>query len=78
MKYICSQGDTYDSIAYKAYSDEFLFPQIMEANRNHADVLMFDGGEVIEIPDRVVIENTLVSTPWQTGATIRVIDAPWG
>lgn len=77
MKYVCTQGDTFDTIAYKAYSDEFLFPQIMEANRNYSDMVIFDGGEIIEIPDRVVIENTIVSTPWQTGSTIRIIDAPW-
>lgn len=77
MKYICTQGDTWDSIAFKVYGDEFLFPQIMEANRGYSEYVMFNGGESIAIPDRVYIENTLVSTPWQTGNTIRIIDAPW-
>lgn len=78
MIYTCSQGDTFDSIAFKAYSDEFLFTQIMEANRQFADVVIFDGGERVTIPDMVLIDNTIVSTPWQTGNTIRIIDAPWG
>lgn len=77
MKYTCAQGDTWDSIAFKAYGDEFLFTQIMDANRYFSDYVMFNGGEVVEIPDQVVIENTLFSTPWQTGANIRVIEAPW-
>lgn len=77
MIYTCSQGDTWDSIAYKAYGDEFLFPQIMESNRQYADYVLFDGGEKINIPDRVYVENTLISTPWQTGNTIKIIKPPW-
>lgn len=77
MRYVCSQGDTWDSIAYKAYGDEMIFPQIMEANRGMADVVMFDGGEIVDIPDRIIIENTIISRPWETGGTIRIITAPW-
>lgn len=78
MIYTCSQGDTWDSVAFKVYNNEFLFPQIMDANRPFADMVMFEGGEKITIPDKVYIENNLVSTPWQTGNTIKIIEAPWG
>lgn len=78
MIYTCSQGDTWDSVAFKAYGDEFLFPQIMEENRDYADVVTFEGGEKIDIPDRLVVENSIIATPWETGAKIGIIKAPWG
>lgn len=78
MIYTAARGDTWDSIAYKAFGDEFFMPQIMEANRKYSGVVIFDGGERVTIPDQVYIESAIISTPWQTGAKIAVITAPWG
>lgn len=77
MKYTAAKGDTWDSISYKVYGDEFQFPFIMEANRNHSDVVVFDGGESVVIPDRVVVENAVIATPWSDGSVIRIIKPAW-
>lgn len=77
MIYTAANGDTWDSIAYKVYNDEFQFVQIMEANRNFSDVVVFSGGESVYIPDEIITENTIIATPWQEGATIRIITPAW-
>jgi hypothetical protein len=77
MKYTCAQGETWDSIAYQAFKDEMMFPTIMDANRKYNDVVIFDGGEVIEIPDSVITDSIFVTTPFQSGGSIRVILPPW-
>ena len=40
----CKKEDMWDSIAYRLYGDEFLFPEIMKANLAYALFLTFDGG----------------------------------
>lgn len=77
MKFVCSQGECFDSIAYNTFKDEMLYPQIMEANRKYSDVVMFDGGEEIEIPDELIIDNLFVTRPYQKGAELSIISAPW-
>lgn len=77
MIYTAAKGDTWDSIAYKAYGDEFQFVQIMEANRDKSDTVVFDGGESVVVPDVVISEDTIISSPWQDGPKIRVITPPW-
>lgn len=77
MKYIAKDGDTWDAIAYRAYKDEFLFPAILEANRQYSDVVLFDGGEQIEVPDRVTATTLVVATPFGTATATAIISAPW-
>jgi phage tail protein X len=77
MIYTASLGDTWDSIAYKAFQDEFAFPSILELNRGLADVVEFEGGEKVIIPDTLVIDSTIITSPWQTGAPVRIITTPW-
>lgn len=78
MIYTCAQGDTWDSIAYKAYSNEMLFPAIMEANRQYSDVVVFDGGEQVAVPERVEGATTIIAAPWQDSQAIRIIKPAWG
>lgn len=77
MRYIAKEGDTWDSIAYRAYKDEFLFPAILEANRQYFDVVLFDGGEQIEVPATVTTTERIVSTPFDTTTSTVIISAPW-
>lgn len=37
------EGDTYDSIAFEFYTEEKLAHRIIEANPEHADVIVFEG-----------------------------------
>ena len=76
--YICSAGDTWDAIAYKAYGDGLLYMPIMQANRDYAQILQFDGGEVLDVPQRVEDPLLAVEAPWAEGApAIEIIKAPW-
>ena len=77
MQYTAKFGDTWDTIAFKAYGDEMLFPEIIEANRGMGRILTFSGGEVVDIPERVIVENSIIASPFQDGATISIITAPW-
>lgn len=76
-QYICSNGDMWDSIAYSLYGDEFLFPEIMKANRAYARVLTFEGGEVLNVPIRVENPLVVVTTPFSVSAKIVLVNSPW-
>ena len=63
--YIATNGDTWDSIAYKVYGDEFLCDQLCAANaRTLEGVIMFEGGEHVTIPEEIAVETTIVKAPW--------------
>ncbi len=63
---IASDGDTWDSIAYKYTGDEFQCDEIRQANsRDYSDVIMFEGGESIVIPDEAVVQTSIIKAPWE-------------
>lgn len=65
IEYVASGGDTFDSIALTAYSEERMASTIMLANPDLCDVLIFEGGELVQIPivDSVTTPDTL--PPWR-------------
>lgn len=77
MIYIATNGDTWDSIAFKSYGDEFQFVQVMAANRDKSDIVVFGGGESVIVPDTIITQDSIISSPWQDGAKIRVISPAW-
>ncbi len=63
---IAADGDTWDSIAYRYVGDEFQCDAIREANDYlYSDVVIFEGGEQIVIPDIATVETTMIRTPWE-------------
>jgi phage tail protein X len=62
-KYTTIQGDTWDMIAYKVFSDETLMIQIMNLNLDYIDVSVFSAGTVLQLPDVSVIEETASDLP---------------
>lgn len=76
-QYVCANGDMWDSIAYRLYGDEFMFPEIMKANRAYARVITFEGGEVLNVPIRVENPLVVVTTPFSTSAKISIVSSPW-
>lgn len=76
-QYVCANGDMWDSIAYRLYGDEFMFPEIMKANRAYARVLTFEGGEVLSVPIRVETPLVVVTTPFSISAKISIVSSPW-
>ena len=55
--YIAKSGDTWDSISFKFYEDEFKIELLMNANKNLMHIFVFGGGEKINIPDLPESEN---------------------
>lgn len=51
VTYTTIQGDTWDGIAYKLYSDEGYMKQLIEANLDYADILIFPAGIELSCPD---------------------------
>lgn len=49
--YYTKQGDTWDKIAYKQYGAEKYMQQLILANWDKLDTLVFSDGEKIIIPD---------------------------
>ena len=76
-QYVCANGDMWDAIAHRLYGDEFMFPEIMKANRAYARVLTFEGGEVLNVPVRVENPLVVVTTPFSTSSKISIVRSPW-
>ncbi len=53
--YMTIQGDTWDLISWKIYGAERYMQQLIEANWDHADTLIFSSGTVLKAP---VIDTT--------------------
>ena len=76
-QYVCANGDMWDSIAYRLYGDEFMFPEIMKVNRAYARVLTFEGGEVLNVPIRVENPLVVVTAPFSISAKVVLVNSPW-
>lgn len=79
MIYIATQGDTWDSIAFKTVGDEFQFTTIVSDPHNEkiSDIVEFAGGESVYIPETVDNIYRLAASPWQSTPIVNVIKAPW-
>lgn len=49
--YTTIQGDTWDLISYNLYGDEKYMRYLIQANWDYADVLVFQAGVVLNVPD---------------------------
>lgn len=70
--YICSAGETFDSIALEIYGDEIYAAELYCANPQLSETLVFAGGEelklpVVEIPDEDSTEAAAYIPPWKEG-----------
>ncbi len=50
-KYTTIAGDTWDAIAKKVYNDDHAFERLMDANPKFIDVLIFSGGDILNVPE---------------------------
>ena len=63
-------GESFDSIALKWYDDEKYASELMSANPEYSDVMIFQGGELLRIP--------WVDLPTEGDDTITdPVKAPW-
>lgn len=50
-QYDCIAGDNWGGIAWKIYGDEMQLHHLIAANPLYSDVLTFDGGEILNVPE---------------------------
>lgn len=62
--YTTIAGDMWDMIAYRVYGDERYMAQLMEANPDVADVVVFGGGVDLVVPD-VAVTASAALPPWR-------------
>lgn len=65
IDYTTQQGDTFDSLALAAYSEEKLASTIIQANPDYCDVIIFDSGVRLRIPIIENIELPETLPPWR-------------
>jgi len=57
------QGETWDLIAYKLWGSEYLLPLLFEANPQCRDILIFEGGLLLNVPE-VLVEDVTERPEW--------------
>ena len=63
MTYTTNQGDTWDLISYKLYGSNFNTWQLIEANQQHKEIVVFSAGIELQVPVVEQAVNTSVA-PW--------------
>ena len=67
--HITVEGDSFDLLALRYYYDEKLASHIIKANPEHGDVLIFDAGVALTIPDTATVALPETLPPWRRAAT---------
>ncbi|MCE5343404.1 MAG: hypothetical protein LLF96_07465 [Eubacteriales bacterium] len=68
LKYRCSAGEAFDSVALKLYGDEKYAADLLGANPALCRTVRFAGGEELNVPVIEVPENdseTPATAPWK-------------
>lgn len=63
--YTAAAGESFDSIAFKFYSNEFMANKLMKNNPRYVDMLVFEGGEILSIPIYDDVESKETLAPWR-------------
>lgn len=59
------EGDTFDSLALQYYDEEKLAHEIIQANPDYCDTLIFDAGIELLIPDVSTVTYPETLPPWR-------------
>lgn len=65
IEHIASAGDTFDTLALAAYSEERMATVLIEANPDLSDMVIFEGGELVRIPIVEKIQTQDSLPPWR-------------
>lgn len=65
IEYTAQGGDTFDSIALAAYNEERMASTIIAANHDLTDLLIFEGGELVQIPIVETVTTADTLPPWR-------------
>lgn len=66
--HITVEGDTFDALALEYYDDEKLASAIIQENPDHCDVLIFEAGVTLTIPDVATVTPPETLPPWRRNA----------
>jgi len=65
MIYTTKQGDEWDQIAFDQLGSEHLVDRLIAANPEHQEVVLFDAGVKLKIPDPVKKPLIVGPAPWR-------------
>ena len=65
--YITVEGDTFDALALLFYNDEKMSSTIIQANPDYCDVLIFEAGISLSIPEASAVALPETLPPWRRG-----------
>lgn len=63
--YNVKQGQTWAGIAFELWTDEMLMWKLIEANPLYADIVIFNGGEVLRVPEIEETDSKAALPPWR-------------
>ena len=63
--YKAKTGETWDLIAYRLYGNEMAATDIIALNPRLTDVIIFEGGEKLNLPEKVETTDTSTLAPWR-------------
>lgn len=62
--YVTIQGDMWDSISFKNYGSEYYIAELIEANLEYREVVIFPANISLTIPD-IDVPTTQILPPWK-------------
>ena len=62
--YVTIQGDAWDAVAYRLWGEERLFTELVRANPEHLDVLLFPAGVALRVPPKPETSLKQELPPW--------------
>ena len=65
MIYTTKQGDEWDQIAFDQLGSEHLVDRLIAANPEHQEVVVFDAGIKLKIPQVEISPQTFGPAPWR-------------
>ncbi len=60
-----NQGETFDMLAYRLYTEERMSWLLRSYNPQYSDVIIFEGGEKITVPIVSEVESKESLAPWR-------------
>lgn len=63
--YTATAGETWAAIAFKLWTEETLMWKLIEANPLRAQTVIFEGGEVLKVPEIEQKDLKAAMPPWR-------------
>lgn len=63
--YTATAGETWAKIAFNLWTDEMLMWKLIEANPLRAHTVIFEGGEVLKVPEIEETDLKAAMPPWR-------------